>query len=156
MKLQFIALSACLVAGSATAQKSNTLPKLNPPGQLQVPVETLPDTLEVLRPTQKRAAGCIKHQVYNAPSPDRISVGFVLNTSSGDQTFNFEADAIRYIPDGAGVPLASAAQTDRWDRVLDTLERAAAADKPLLIDYTMPDRKVFGMYILWEGTCSAG
>ncbi len=101
-----------------------------------------------------RALGCVSHQVYNIQGLNLISTGFVLTTSSGDQLFNFEGDAIRHVPSGAPIPLASSLETNRWDRILTTFERAAAADKPLLIDYKLPGREVFGVHVQWSGNCA--
>jgi hypothetical protein len=80
---------------------------------------------------------------------------FTLITSSGDQRINFEADKIRYVPPGAPLPLPTTAQTLKWTRILDTLERAAAAGKPLLVDYATPSNEVFGIYVQWTENCPA-
>ncbi len=105
--------------------------------------------------TQERAAGCIKHQLYNVQSVEQMSVSLMLETSAGDRNFNFEGREIRYIPSGSPLPLGTTAETLRWTRLLDTLERAAAANKPLLIDYEMPSGEVFGIYVQWAGACPA-
>ena len=155
MKLKLIALAALTAAGTANAQEEQKTLQLELPQRVQIPVGKNPTLGDLTTAnTTARAAGCIKHQVYNIQGLSRIATAFVLNTSSGDQTFNFEADAIRHIPAGAGLPIASTGETNRWDRVLTTLERAAAADKPLLIDYNLPSREVFGMYIQWESNCA--
>jgi len=78
----------------------------------------------------------------------------MLSTSSGDQLFNFEGDAIRHVPAGTAPRLASSLETNRWDRILTTLERAGAADKPLLINYNLPGREVFSLHIQWSGNCA--
>lgn len=148
------AVSSLSLAGIASAQQQNELPQLQLPPQIQVPAGKQPQLDGLLKAGTARAAGCIKHQVYNIQGLSRVATAFVLTTSSGDQTFNFEGDAIRHIPAGAGLPIASTAETNRWDRVLTTLERAAAADKPLLVDYNLPSREVFGIYVQWEGNCA--
>ena len=108
---------------------------------------------ESAKPGPRRAAGCIKHQLYNIQSVNRYAVSFTVSTSAGDQTFNLEGDEIRYIPPSSGVPIVSTAETLKWTRFLDTLERAAAARRPVLVDYDMPSREVFGVYVQWENNC---
>jgi len=142
------------LSGAALAQDlPQQAPQIDLPEKVQNPLKTPPVIGDLTRPTTARAAGCIKHQVYNIQGLSRIATMFVLSTSGGDQRFNFEADAIRHLPEGAGVPIATTGETNRWDRVLTTLERAAAANKPLLIDYNLPGRDVYGMYIQWSGNC---
>lgn len=148
------ACASLTLSGAATAQEKQSLPQIEVPTPIQVPLGKRPDLDTIMGSSTARAAGCIKHQLYNIQGLSRIATMFVLNTSSGDMRFNFEADAIRYLPPGAPVPIATTGETNRWDRVLTTLERAAAADKPLLVDYNMPGRDVFGIYVQWEGNCA--
>jgi len=160
MKFRILAIAALAVTGFASAQdKQQTLqvqlPEVELPQQVITPAGKQPNIDGVLKAATARAAGCISHQVYNVQGLSRVSTAFVLSTSSGDQTFNFEADAIRHIAAGAGLPLASTGETNRWDRVLTTLERAAAANKPLLVDYNLPSREVFGIYVQWSGNCAS-
>lgn len=159
MKLTLIAVAALAVSGGAIAQDKQKLQlpaqELQLPDQVRIPPGKQPQLEAVLdSSTTERAAGCIKHQVYNVQGLNRVSTMFVLATSSGDMTFNFEGTAIRYIPEGDPIPLASSLETKRWERILTTLERAAAADKPLLIDYNMPSREVFGMFVQWSENCA--
>lgn len=147
-----LALAATALTLPASAQEQAKLPQVEIPTK-KPPLDTAPTLPDALKPGQARLAGCIRHQVYNIPSVSKISTAFTLITSEGDRTFNIEADRIRYIPPGAGLPLATAAQTDKWDRVLDTIERAAAAGKPLLVDYSTPSNEVFGIYVQWSGNC---
>lgn len=159
MKFRILAIVALAATGFASAQdKQQTLqvqlPEVELPQQVITPAGKQPKIDGVLKAATARAAGCISHQVYNVQGLSRISTAFVLSTSSGDQKFNFETDAIRHIPEGAGLPLASTGETNRWDRVLTTLERAAAANKPLLVDYNLPSREVFGIHVQWSGNCA--
>ncbi len=159
MKIKILAMTALAVTGIASAQDKQErlqvqLPEVQRPQQVITPAGKQPRIDGVLKAETARAAGCISHQVYNIQSLSRISTAFVLSTSSGDQKFNFEPDAIRHVPDGAGLPLASTGETNRWDRVLTTLERAAAADKPLLVDYKLPGREVYGIHVQWSGNCA--
>lgn len=155
MKLQLIAIAALGVGGTAFAQDlPQQMQQLELPKQVQVPLDKAPALKDLTGASTGRAVGCIKHQVYNIQSLSRIATMFVLKTSSGDQRFNFEPDAIRHLPTGAPVPIASTGETNRWDRVLTTLERAAAADKPLLINYNLPGREVYSMHVQWEGNCA--
>jgi len=160
-KLHWAALTALAISGLAQAQETQKLqPRQLQDVQLPQQVLTPPGKqprleLEAIDTTQRsRAAGCIKHQVYNVQGLNRISTLFVIETSSGDKTFNFEGNAIRFIPDGDPLPLASTLETNRWDRILTTLERAAAADKPLLVDYHTTTREVFGIFVQWSGNCA--
>ncbi len=155
MKLHLIAIAALSIGGTALAQDlPQQVPQIELPQEIQVPLDKAPVLKDLTGARTGRAVGCIKHQVYNIQGLSRIATMFVLNTSSGDQRFNFEADAIRHLPTGAPVPIATTGETNRWDRVLTTLERAAAADKPVLIDYNLPGRDVYGMHIQWEGNCA--
>lgn len=122
-----------------------TLPK--------VPVSKLPAIPEAVKPGQARAAGCIKHELYNIQSVTGMSISFTLETSAGEETFNFEGTQIKRIAPGAGLPLVTTAETQRWTRLLDTLERAAAAGKPLIVDYQTPSGTVFGIYVQWSEDC---
>ena len=155
------AFAAFAAAGLAQAQESE---KLHPRQlqELQLPQQILtppakqprlgPDAIDTV--DRSRAAGCIKHQVYNVQGLNRISTMFVIATSSGDKTFNFEGNAIRFVPDGDPLPLASTLETNRWDRILTTLERAGAANKPHLVDYNTATREVFGMFVQWSENCA--
>ena len=154
MKIRILAIAALAAGGSAFAQDKPSLPQVELPQQVITPAGKQPQLEGVLKASTERAVGCISHQVYNIQGLSRVSTAFVLSTSSGDQTFNFEADAIRHVPAGSGLPLSSTAETNRWDRVLTTLERAAAADKPILVDYRLPGREVFGMHVQWAGDCA--
>ena len=155
MKLKLLAIAALGASGAAAAQDiPQQVPQVELPQEIQVPTGKQPVLDDLVRARTARAVGCVQHQVYNIQGLSRIATMFVLNTSSGNQRFNFEADAIRHIPDGAPVPIASTGETNRWDRVLTTLERAAAADKPILIDYNLPGRDVYAMNIQWSGNCA--
>ncbi|MEO1552437.1 MAG: hypothetical protein AAFR82_00775 [Pseudomonadota bacterium] len=159
MKLKIFAIAALAASGLATAQQAEKLKpaqlqELQLPPQVLNPAGKQPQLEEIMEATRARAAGCIKHQVYNVQGLNRISTLFVLATSSGDRTFNFEGNAIRYVPDGDPLPLASTLETNRWDRILTTLERAAAADKPLLVDYNSTTREVYGIYVQWSENCA--
>ena len=159
MKFQALMIAGLAIAGFATAQDGQKLQpaqlqELQLPGQVLNPAGKQPQLEGVLKADRSRAAGCIKHQLYNVQGLNRISTTFVIATSSGDKRFNFEGNAIRYVPDGDPLPLASTLETNRWDRILTTLERAGAADKPLLVDYNTASREVFGIYIQWSGNCA--
>lgn len=158
MKLQLIAIAALGLGGTAVAQdlpqQMQQMQQMELPQQVQVPLDKAPALKDLTAARTGRAVGCIKHQVYNIQGLSRIATLFVLKTSSGDQRFNFEADAIRHLADGAPVPIATTGETNRWDRVLTTLERAAAADKPLLINYNLPGRDVYSINVQWEGNCA--
>ena len=159
MKIKILTMTALAVTGFASAQNKQQklqvqVPEVQLPEQVITPAGKQPQLDGVLKAETARAAGCISHQVYNVQGLSRISTAFILSTSSGDQKFNFEPDAIRHIPDGASLPLASTGETNRWDRVLTTLERAAAANKPLLVDYKLPGREVYGIHVQWSGNCA--
>lgn len=158
MNLKILAVAALATNGIASAQDKNVpkqLQEIQLPEQVQIPAGKQPQLEGILEAGgTARAAGCIKHQVYNVQGLNRIATTFVLSTSSGDQRFNFEGTAIRHVPEGAPLPIASTLETNRWDRILTTLERAAAADKPLLVDYNLPSREVFGIYVQWSGNCA--
>ncbi len=102
---------------------------------------------------RQRVGGCIKHQLYNTQSADRYSVSFMLATSDGDRNFNFERDRIRYVASGAPLPLPTRAETLKWEMVIGTLEAAATARRPVLVDYTTPSNEVFGIYVQWSENC---
>lgn len=38
---------------------------------------------------------------------------------------------------------------------METMERAAMADRPFMVDYTTPDKLVFGITVQWENRCPA-
>ncbi|MEM7460320.1 MAG: hypothetical protein AAF331_12705 [Pseudomonadota bacterium] len=160
MRIRLLVVAALASTGLATAQDAQKLQpvqlqEIQLPEQVINPAGKQPQlNLDgVTKSAQARAAGCIKHQVYNVQGLNRISTTFVVATSSGDKTFNFEGNAIRYIPDGDPLPLASTLETNRWDRILTTLERAGAANKPLLVDYNTGTREVFGIFVQWSGNC---
>ena len=159
MKFGTLFIAGLAAAGLAAAQdaqqlQTKQLQEVQLPQQVINPAGKQPQLEGVLKSTRARAAGCIKHQLYNVQGLNRISATFVISTSSGDKRFNFEGNAIRYVPDGDPLPLASTLETNRWDRILTTLERAGAADKPLLVDYNTATREVFGIYVQWSGNCA--
>lgn len=149
-----LAAATGLAALPAAAQGDGAAPVIKPVVP-KVPVTKVPKKPEAAPVSQARLAGCIRHQVYNTQSAANFSTAFTLITSDGDRQFNFEADKIRYIPPGAPLPLPTAPETLKWTRLLDTLERAAAAGKPLLVDYTTPSNEVFGIYVQWSENCPA-
>jgi hypothetical protein len=102
---------------------------------------------------QATLQGCIRHQTYNTQSVNTVSVVFVLITPTGDERINFEADKIRYVPPGAGLPIATAAETQKWSQVLNTIERGAAAGKPLQVMYSTPSNEVFAINVMWSSKC---
>ena len=144
-----LAAATGLAALPAAAQGDAIPPAIKP---IPKPTPKLP---EAALPGTGRLAGCIRHELYNTQSVTNYSAMFTLITSSGDQRINFEADKIRYVPPGAPLPLPTTAQTLKWTRILDTLERAAAAGKPLLVDYATPSNEVFGIYVQWTENCPA-
>jgi hypothetical protein len=148
-----LAAATGLAALPAAAQGDGIPPAIKPIPKLPGP--KTPKTPEAAPVATARLAGCIRHQVYNTQSVNNFSTAFTLITSDGDRKFNFEADKIRYIPPGAPLPLPTAAETLKWTRILDTLERAAAAGKPLLVEYTTPSNEVFGIYVQWAENCPA-
>ncbi len=154
--LACLALAAAtgLAALPAAAQGAGSAPVIKPV-MPKIPIEKLTKPPEAATITRERLAGCIRHQTYNTQSPANFSTAFTLITAEGDRLFNFEADKIRYVPPGSPLPLPTAAETLKWTRILDTLERAAAAGKPLLVDYTAPSNEVFGIYVQWSGNCPA-
>lgn len=160
MKLTIMAIAALAATGSVAAQdKQKTVPlqmqEMQLPEQVINPAGKQPALDGVLKSGgTARAVGCISHQVYNIQGLNLISTGFVLSTSSGDQVFHFQGDAIRHVPAGSPVRLSSTLETNRWDRILTTLERAAAADKPLLINYNLPGRDVYSIHVQWSQDCS--
>jgi hypothetical protein len=148
-----LAAATGLAALPAAAQGDGIPPAIKPIPKLPGP--TTPKTPEAAPVATARLGGCIRHQVYNTQSVNHFSTAFTLITSDGDRQFNFGADKIRYIPPGAPLPLPTAAETLKWTRILDTLERAAAAGKPLLVEYTTPSNEVFGIYVQWTENCPA-
>jgi len=150
---------ACLALAAATgfgalpaaAQGAGSAPVIKP--VLKLPPKVLAEV--PITVATARLAGCIRHQTYNTQSVTNYSTSFTLITSEGDRQFNFEADKIRYIPPGGPLPLPTTAETLKWTRLLDTLERAAAAGKPLLVDYTTSSNEVFGIYVQWSENCPA-
>ncbi len=145
---------AALAALPAAAQAGGQIPvpDIKQPS-LKGPIAKLPAIPDALKPGQSRAVGCIKHELYNIQSVTGMSISFMLETATGDEIFNFEGTQIKRIAPGAGLPLATTAETHRWTRLLDTLERAAAADKPLIVDYQTPSGTVFGIYVQWSEDC---
>jgi hypothetical protein len=144
---------AAFAAAPAAAQLKEQLPQIDP--ERVIPqVDDLIKLPDAAKPGQRRAAGCIKQQLYNIQSVDRYSVSFTVATSSGDALFNLEGSEIKYIPPSTPLPIVSTAETLKWTRFLDTLERAAATRRPVLVDYEMPSRDVFGVYIQWEDQCA--
>lgn len=99
------------------------------------------------------AAGCIISQTYNTQSVDDFSVQFRVDTSSGPEMFNVLVPNIKRA-DPSSFPLASAPETLRWTRLLDTFERAAASDRPISVSYEVASRNVFGITIEWNRRCA--
>ena len=143
-----------LAAAPASAQIKEKSPEIDQTRKIPLPAGRDLALPEIAKPGVQRAAGCIKHELYNIQSINRYAVSFTIATSTGDQTFNLEADEIRYIPPSSGMPIASTAETLKWTRFLDTFERAAATRRPVLVDYELPSREVFGVYIQWEDQCA--
>lgn len=153
-------LFTCLALGAlatlpAHAQSGGQVPDLKSKGPI-IAGPKVPGISDALKIGQARAAGCIKQQLYNIQSVSQMSVSFTLDTAEGDRLFNLESTEIRHVPEGAGLPISTTAEMQRWTRLLDTLERAGAAGKPLLVDYQTPSGDVFAIYIQWSGSCPSG
>ncbi|MEM1379393.1 MAG: hypothetical protein AAGH41_02085 [Pseudomonadota bacterium] len=103
--------------------------------------------------TRERVLGCVDAQVYNTQSIKRQGMSFVIVQDEEPHVFNFEGDAIRFIPIGTATPIALAEEVGQYKTLIDSIERATAANRPLTVDYTMPDRKVFGITINWGDFC---
>ncbi len=139
----------------AHAQTGGQAPDLKAKGPAAVGPK-VPGISEVLKTGQARAAGCIKQQLYNIQSVNQMSVSFTLDTAEGDRLFNLESTEIRHVPAGSALPISTTAEMQRWTRLLDTLERAGSAGKPLLVDHETPSGDVFAIYIQWSGSCPTG
>ncbi len=149
-----------MLTAISLAAVSPALAQKNP--NLQIPeaardaiVKELPRANLKLKTGEERAraAGCVKSQTYNTQNVNRYSTAFTVATSSGDKTFNFERDEIRFIPPGAGLPLPSRAETLQWEHLIDTIQLAASTRTQLLVDYTTPSNEVFGIFVLWASKC---
>ncbi|MEM5516048.1 hypothetical protein WNY37_03735 [Henriciella sp. AS95] len=155
MKLILTGLVLAATSAAALSASAQVKGKLD---QIQIPTERpplnmTPDILDTKKPGQANLLGCVASEVYNTQSVTAYSVLVVLETSEGDRRVNFEGDKIRYVPPGDPLPLATTAQTLKWTRILDTIERAAAADKPLVVSYSTPSNDVFGVMVQWSGDC---
>ena len=100
------------------------------------------------------AVGCIISQTYNTQSVDDFSVQFRIDTSSGPEMFNVLVPNIKHA-NPASFPLATAPETLRWTRLLDTFERAAASDRPISVSYETASQNVFGITIQWNQRCTS-
>jgi len=140
------------VAAPATAQSNQKEPRIS---------DRIGDLIDRPELTIKRddevetaaAAGCIISQTYNTQSVDDFSVQFRVDTSSGPEMFNVLVPNIKRA-NPSSFPLANAAQTLRWTRLLDTFERAAASDRPIRVSYEVASRDVFGITIEWNRRCA--
>lgn len=100
-----------------------------------------------------RSLGCISIEILDTQNIDNYTVQFRVETANGLEIFTFGPTQVVKVDGTSGSPLATREQTVRWTKILDSLERAAVAGKPLLIDYEVESRRVFGFSILWDGSC---
>lgn len=156
MKQTFLASAAVVImiaAAPANAQEEPKAPTVVEPGELirqpDLTIDRDPGPVETAT-----AAGCIISQTYNTQSVDDFSVQFRVNTSSGPVMFNVLVPNIKRA-DPSSFPLASASETLRWTRLLDTFERAAASDRPITVSYEVASRNVFGITIEWNRRCAS-
>ncbi len=150
-----IPASLAMAAAMAFSAAAQSTPEIIIPERPIIPrdgriITPLPDISGTER---QRALGCVKHQLYNTRSADHYSVSFMIATSEGDRNFNFESDRIRHVPSGSPLPIPTRAETLKWEMIIGTLEAAAAARKPVIIDYTTPSNAVFGIYVQWSDSC---
>ena len=145
---------AVMAAGApAMAQSNKDQPAIK--DRVQDLIRLPERTLDLDDPSETAVAGgCIISQTYNTQSVDDFSVQFRINTSSGPEMFNVLTPYIKRA-DPSSFPLASASETLRWTRLLDTFERAAASDRPIRVSYQVASRNVFGITIEWNRRCAS-
>ena len=105
------------------------------------------------QPERQRVIGCVTDQTYTVQSALRQGLSFAVQQGSESFRFNFEADAIRYVPDAAPLPMATTEDLDQYEALIESLERAAMAGKPVLVDYVTRSREVVGSRIMWWDSC---
>lgn len=153
LKKHFIAAGAATICFASTAHAQNKTPDRPDVIDRIGEVFRLPDGAIDTEIETAVAAGCIISQTYNTQSVDDFSVQFRVDTSSGPEMFNVLVPNIKRA-DPSSFPLASAPETLRWTRLLDTFERAAASDRPIRVSYEVASRNVFGITIEWNRRCT--
>lgn len=113
----------------------------------------IPQKGPITAPAIARAAGCVSKTVWNTGGVDYYSNSFAIKDSAGvEQAFAF-APSVLFAATPGSLPLASRADSEKWRMVIESVERAAAARRYLLVDYETVSRRTFGVYILWDQTC---
>jgi len=96
--------------------------------------------------------GCLISQTYNTQSIEDYSMQFRLGTAAGPVMFNF-AETHLEKSDPSSFLLTDREHTLMWERIMETIERAAMSERQIRISYEVPSNNVFGVAILWDTPC---
>lgn len=111
---------------------------------------TLPQA--AAQPASTRVVGCMERQTYDVrPNGDFTLTFWIRDAAGATHQFGFGQGQITRIT--TGLPLVPASATLQWTRIIDTIERAAAANKPLWVEYENANNRVFGISADWSGRC---
>ncbi len=138
---------AILIAGAATAAHAETRPGLK-----DTLSKSLADKLKIKPADQVTASGCILSETFNTQSANDYSMQFRLMTATGPEMFNFSGDYLVHA-DPSSFTLATSADTLRWARIMEAIERAAQSERPLDVQYDSATNRVFGVTIRWNERC---
>ena len=101
-----------------------------------------------------QASGCIVSQTWNTQSADDYSMQFRIQTGPRSfEMFNFLVPNIKR-EDPSSFFLATRAESEKWFRVGETVERAAMSGRPVDVSYEVESRNVFGISVNWRQECA--
>lgn len=116
---------------------------------LAIAASTLPAAAQ---PASTRVVGCMERQTYDVrPNGDFTMTFWIRDAAGATHQFGFGQGQITRIT--TGLPLVPSSATLQWTRILDTIERGTAANKPLWVEYENANNRVFGISVEWSGRC---
>lgn len=104
------------------------------------------------QPASTRVVGCLERQTYDVRPNGDFTLAFWLRDAAG-ATHQFGFGQGQIIRITTGTPLVPSTATLQWTRIIDTIERASAAGRPLWIEYENANNRVFGISADWTGRC---
>ena len=155
--MKHFALAAALASFSIVAASAKTETPKDPPVMRPLPEGVAKPTAKgkspAAGPAQARIVGCVTSTLWNTGGIDYYSHSFGVTDSSGAaQTFAF-APTILHASTPGSLMLATRADSEKWRMVIESVERAAAARRQVMVDYETVSRRTFGVMILWDTAC---
>jgi hypothetical protein len=104
-------------------------------------------------PTAYYVQGCVEEFGYDIRhSGDYTMIVRLRDASGSPHLIAFGDKNVQYVSPGTGTPLVSTPATLHWTRIMETLERGAAAKRQVQVAYDSTGH-VFGLSVIYYGIC---